>query len=131
MGPDTTMNNMNSNSESSYLQVPKLCDNGSNWSDYEPRIRNAMGAKGLWRHVEGSATAPVPYAVSNGIPMQADGKTPAMEDQIESKESKIIEFEKRKYLARHILLSTTSTQLGTWIKGLANAEDMWRLVKED
>ena len=28
-----------------------------------------MGAKGLWRHVEGSATAPVPYAVSNSIPM--------------------------------------------------------------
>src|ERR1700678_3350939 len=115
MGPDTTMNNLTSNfnSDSSTLAVPKLCDDGSNWSDYQPRLQNAMGAKGLWRHVEGTATAPVPFAVSNGIPMLADGKTPANEDQIENKESKIIEFEKREYLARHILMSTTSTHLGT------------------
>jgi hypothetical protein len=68
-----------------------------------------MGAKGLWRHVEGTASMPVPYAVSNGIQMLADRKTPAIEDQIEAKESKIIDFAKREYLARHIILSTTST----------------------
>jgi hypothetical protein len=94
MGPDTTMN-----SDSTTLAVPKLRDNGSNWSDYLPRLQNAMGSKGLWRHVEGTATAPVPYAVSNGIPMLIDGKTPATDDQIESKEVKILEFEKREYLA--------------------------------
>ena len=33
-------------------------------------------------------------AVSNGIPMLSDGKTAAMEDQIEAKETKILEFEK-------------------------------------
>ena len=97
------------NSDSTLLAVPKLCDDGSNWSDYYPRIQNAMGAKGLWRHVLGTSTAPVPYVVTEGIPMLSDGKTPATEDQIEAKESKIIEFEKREYLARHILLSTTST----------------------
>lgn len=75
------------------LAVPKLCDDGSNWADNKPRIQNAMGAKGLWRHVLGIATAPVPF-VSDSIPMLADGKTPAMEDQIEAKESKIVEFEK-------------------------------------
>ena len=53
-----------------------------------------MGAKGLWRHVLGNSTAPVPYVMSNSIPMLADGKTPATEDQVEAKESKIIEFEK-------------------------------------
>ena len=58
-----------------------------------------MGAKGLWRHVLGTAIALVPYAMSNGVPMLADGKTLATEDQIESKESKIIEFKKREYLA--------------------------------
>ena len=44
---------MNSNAESSSLSVPKLHDNGSNWADYEPRLRKAMGSKGLWRHVDG------------------------------------------------------------------------------
>ena len=69
MGPDTTMNNlsMNSNSNSMTLTVPKLCDDGSNWSDYLPRLQNAMAMKGLWRHVEGTATTPVPYAVSNSV----------------------------------------------------------------
>ena len=47
----------------------------------------------------GNATAPVPYAISNG-------KTKATEDQIEGKESKIIDFEKREYCACHILLLT-------------------------
>lgn len=128
MGIDTSMN---TNSESSSLTVPRLRDDGSNWSDYQPRLQNAMGAKGLWRHVEGTATAPVPYAVTNGIPMLSDGKTAATEDQIEQKESKIIEFEKREYLARHILLSTTSTRLGTKIINLTTAEDMWKVVKAD
>ena len=32
--------------------VPKLRDVGSNWADYEPRVRKAMGYKGLWRHME-------------------------------------------------------------------------------
>ena len=63
-----------------------------------------MGAKGLWRHMEGTATAPVPYTINNGVAMLANKKMPASEDQIENKESKIIEFEKREYLACHILL---------------------------
>jgi hypothetical protein len=41
-----------------------------------------------------TASVLVPYAVSNRIQMLADGKTPAMEDQIEVKESKIIDFKK-------------------------------------
>ena len=45
--------------------------------------------------------------------MLADGKTPATEDQIEAKETKIIEFEKQEYLAQHILMSTTSMHLGS------------------
>ena len=133
MGHETTMNNsiVSSSSDSTTLAVPKLHDNGSNWADYEPRIQNAMGMKGLWRHVLGTAIAPVPYAMSNGVPMLADGKTPATEDQIESKESNIIEFKKRKYLAQHFILSTTLMHLETRIKGLLTAKAMWKEVKED
>ena len=85
MGHETTMNNINASSslDSTILAVPKLQDDGSNWADYEPRIQNTMGTKGLWRHILGTAIAPVPYAMSNGVPMLADGKTPATEDQIE------------------------------------------------
>jgi hypothetical protein len=63
--------------------------------------------------------------------MLANSKTQATGDQIETKESKIIEFKKREYLAHHILISTTSTRLATKIKGLLTLEDMYKAVKDD
>jgi len=122
---------LNSTSESTNLTVPKLRDDGSNWSDYEPRIQKAMGSKGLWRHVEGKAVVPKPYALVNDIPVLSDGKTPATEEQIEARETRIIEFDKREYLAQHVILSTTSTRLGAKIKDMKTAQDMWDAVKAD
>ena len=90
-----------------------------------------MGAKALWRHVEGTAVVPKPYIEKDGKLILADGKTAAMDDQIEAKESKIIDFEKQEYLAQHILLSTTSTHLGARIKDLTTAKEMWDIIKED
>jgi gag-polypeptide of LTR copia-type len=58
-------------------------------------------------------------------------RPPATEDQIEAKESKLAEFEKREYLAKHVLLSTTSACLGSKIKGLSTTEDMWKVIKDD
>ena len=64
------------------------------------------------------------YAMSNSISMLAYGK-------IKSKESKIIKYKKREYLARHILLSTTLTCLGLRIKDIKTAEAMWKVITED
>jgi hypothetical protein len=115
---------MGSSSDSTNLSVPKLRDDGSNWSDYQPRIERALGSKGLWRHVVGTAIAPKTYALVAGVPVTADGKTPATEEQIESKEIKIEDFDKKEYLAQHVILSTTSTRLGNKIKGLKTAKEM-------
>src|ERR1700678_2515605 len=84
-----------------------------------------------WRHVLGTAGAPVPFVINQGKPMLSDGKMPATEDQIDAKESRIVDFEKREYLSKHILLSTTSTCLGAKIKDLSTAEAMWKVVTED
>jgi hypothetical protein len=113
------------------LQVSKLHDDGSNWSDYQPRIQKAMGSKGLWRHVEGKTVAPKPYEILNGSYVLSDLKTLATEEQIEHRESRITEYEKREYLAQHIILSTTSTCLGAKIKELTSAEEMWKIVVAD
>ena len=121
----------NSNSDSTNLAVPKLRDDGSNWSNYEPQFQKAMGSKGLWRHVEGTAIAPKPYEAVGGVPVLADGKTTAMEEQIEPRETRIIDFDKWEYLAQHIILSTTSTCLGSKIKNLKSAKEMWEVVKAD
>ena len=80
------MNNLllNSSSDSMTLSVPKLRDDGSNWSDYQSRIERAMGSKGLWRHVLGTAVVPKLFELPNGIPVLADKKTEATEEQIEA-----------------------------------------------
>lgn len=100
----------NFNSDSTNLTVPKLCDNESNLSDYKPHIQKAMGSKGLWRHVEGTVIAPKPYTFVSNISVLSDGKTPASEEQIEAKETRIIEFDKREYLAQHVLVRRSKTR---------------------
>ena len=120
----------NSSSDSMTLSIPKLCDDRNNWSDYEPHIQRAIGSKGLWRHVEGTAIAPKPYALDSGVPVLADGWTPALEDQIEARETKIVDYDKWEYPAQHVILSTTSTHVGSKI-GLKTSKEMWDMVKAD
>ena len=80
-----------------------------------------MGSKGLWRHVEGTAIAPKPYALDAGVLFLADGWTPAMEEQIEVKETKIVDYDKQEYLAQHVILSTTLSCCSLKIKNLKMA----------
>ena len=90
-----------------------------------------MGSKGLWRHMDGLVVVLKPYIIADGTSVLSDGKTPAMDEQLEFKEGRILEFEKREYLAQHIILSTTSVCLGAKIKQLNMAEAMWKIVKAD
>ena len=76
----------------------------------------------------GTAIAPKLYALLDDVAVIADGKTPATEEQIEAKEAKIQEFEKCEYLAQHVILSTTSTCLGSKIKNLKTVKEMWDAV---
>ena len=113
------------------LNVPKLCDNRSNRSDYHAWVQVAMEVKGLWKHVEGKATPPKPYAKVNGIAILSDGKTQATEEHIEACECRIDDFVKAASLAKHIILSTMSTCIGMKIKTLTTAKEMWDEVKKD
>ena len=76
------MSTLTPNNDSTTLAVPKLHDDGSNWADYEPRMCKVMGSRGLWRHVKGVAAVPKLYVVADGVPVLADGKTMAMEEQL-------------------------------------------------
>ena len=119
------------NSDSMTLTIPKLHDDKSNWSDYELRIQRAMGLKGLWRHVEGTVIAPQLYALVTGVPVLLDSKMPATEEQVEAKETKIMDYDKCEYLAQHVILSTTSACLSAKIKNLKFMHKMWDAVKAD
>ena len=79
--------------------------------------------------MEGTAVTPKPYVVANGTPVLSDGKTPATDEQLETKEIRMADYEKREYLAQHIILSTTSVRLGAKIKSLDTAKGMWDIRK--
>ena len=76
MGPADNLT-LGSNSNLTSLLLPKLCDDGSNWADYKPRVERVIGMKGLWRHIVGTAIAPKPYAVVAGVLVLTDGITQA------------------------------------------------------
>ena len=86
------------NPDTTTLVVLKLCNDRSNWANYKPCIQRALGSKGLWRHVEGTAIVPKPYALVAGVPILTHGMTQAMENQIKARETKIIDYNKHKYL---------------------------------
>ena len=54
-----------------------------------------------------------------------------MEEQIEAKETKIVDYDKQEYLAHHVILSTNLSCLSLKIKNLKMAKEMWDMVKAD
>ena len=60
---------------------------------------------GSVQELVGTAIVLEPYAMVNGVPVLKDG-TPATNEEVEANEDKIIEQEKRDYLAQHMILST-------------------------
>ena len=54
--------------------------------------------------------------------MLSDEKTKATEEQVEARETRIIEYKKHECLTQHIILSTTSTRIGAAIKNLSTAK---------
>jgi hypothetical protein len=66
MSPGPITYDMSNQSTGNIISVPKLRDNGSNWVNYDSKVRSALGAKGVIRHIEGTAIKPSPYAMDGG-----------------------------------------------------------------
>jgi hypothetical protein len=119
-------------SNSSSLVIPKLCDNGTNWADYEPQARRAMGLKGLVMHLKGQVRLLTPYALINGISMVFTNlNVSAIEDQIKARERRIMEYEQKEYLAQHLILSPTLPHLSQKLLQHTTAKTMWDDIKLD
>ena len=58
------------------------------------------------------ATPPKPYTEVNGAAVLSDGKTEAMEEQIEACKHRIEDFAKAASSAKHVILSTMSVHIG-------------------
>jgi hypothetical protein len=105
-----------------------LADNGFNWIDYKTKALITMGSWGLMGHIEGRARKPALYAIVNGVPVVADGKTAVTEEQLEAREKHINDFEMKEYLAHHIVINSVSITLTQSIRWLTSAKDMWDAI---
>lgn len=125
-----TKMDVTASSSNQSLLIPKLCDDGSNGADYEPRAHMAMGTKGLLPHLEGRAIQPKPLVLVNGIPMGSTS-VPVTNKQIEARDKKIEQYEQRESLTKYLITSSTSPCLSQQILDLATANDMWDTIKQD
>jgi hypothetical protein len=114
MSPAYITHDMTSQSTGNIISVPKLRDNGSNWVDYETKVRSALGAKGALRHVEGSVIEPIPYAIEDGVYVVELGKE-VTDEQIEAREKHIDEYIQQENTAMHILLTSVSLHVASLI----------------
>lgn len=60
----------------------------------------------------------------SGVMVLSDGKTPVSEEKID-------EYDRKENTVYHVILSTTSTWLGTKVKNLKTVKKMWEEVKRD
>src|ERR1700719_4233718 len=123
-----TQNDM-PNSSNNAIAVPRLRDDGANWPDYQSKARTAMGARGLIRHVDGTARKPIAYPEVNGVPMKKPG-VEATDDDLDEKEKRLDEFEQKEYGAQHVMLTTISARLVTLVKSMT-ASEMWTAIHND
>jgi hypothetical protein len=113
----------------SNFAVLRLQDDGSSWVDYKIKAQMAMGARGLIRHVDGTAIKPKAFELESGVPVTKPGKL-ATDEEIDAKERRLDEFEQKEYMAWHIMLSTVSPHLVGMVNGKTSSQ-MWTKIKKD
>ena len=128
MGPAVAMVEAPTGNSDS-LSIPKLRDDGSNWVDYMDKVRTALGSRGLLRHVDGTATKPMPFKVDPKGLLKPDGSV-ATDEEIDAKEARIAEYERKEYMAQHILKSTLPIRLVALTRS-KNASSIWTAIKDD
>ncbi|EGO30520.1 hypothetical protein SERLADRAFT_432089 [Serpula lacrymans var. lacrymans S7.9] len=91
MSPATLLEN---SALATTFSVPKLAKDGSNWVTYKSQVAVAVGARGLSRHLSGTAESPTILEYtrdSNGVATKAEGTT-LKEEDIEEYQQKLNEF---------------------------------------
>src|ERR1700731_2440012 len=126
MRPVTHPESMSASPMNNSISIPHLHDDRANWPDYELKVRMAIGSQGLIRHIDGKARKPIPYLLTDRIPMKTPGIR-ASDDELEEKENKMDEYERKEYAAQHILLTTVSPRLAIIVKRMSVA-DTWTTI---
>ena len=121
-----------SSSNRTTFSITPLRDDGSNFADYEPKVKVLCGAKGILKFLEGRARKPKELHVANGVFMKPGTiDKPATEEEIENADTKMDTYEQNEAMCKHILMSSVSPRLCSKIKSLATPNSMWVAICTD
>ena len=107
-------------------QLPKLAADGENWLTYHERVLNAATARGLRRHLVGTALKPSPIVKKDGkFYLSANDTAPLSEDDLEKHETSIDSWEQKEAQVRELIYNTVDNASFLQIKGEKTAAALW------
>ena len=109
--------------------LPKLTADGSNWTTYQDRVTNAIKAKGLRRHLSGTARKPEDLKERNGNFFKPRTESPLTDDQLEAHEKEIDDYEQKEATLREIIYGTIDRSTFVQIKGETTAAGIWKKLQ--
>ena len=108
-------------------QLPKLANDGENWLTYHERVLNAATARGLHRHLVGTALKPSPVVQKGEKFYLSDTDTkPLEEDALEKHETSIDTWKQKEAQVRELIYNTMDNATFLQIKGEKTAADLWK-----
>jgi hypothetical protein len=114
------------NNHQSFLSLPKLSPDSSNWSTYQECILNAITSKGLKRHVLGTARKPIELVERNGDYYKPSSLSPLSDEEIEKHEESQDLYDQNQATVREIIYCTVDKSTFLQIKGQKSADLVWK-----
>lgn len=99
--------------------IPKLSADGSNWVLYKQRLESAITAKGLRRHLIGTAKEPNPP------------KKDATTDDLEKHEDAIELYLQAREAANSMIFSTIPERLQIKVIALKSTKEIWETIQQE
>ena len=108
-------------------QLPKLASDGENWLTYHERVTNAATARGLCRHLVGTAVKP-PALVERGSKFYISEITtiPLSDEEVDKHELTIDNWEQKEAQVRELVYNTVDNATFLQIKGELTTALLWK-----
>ncbi|TFK61431.1 hypothetical protein BDN72DRAFT_778188, partial [Pluteus cervinus] len=100
------------------VNLPKLRDDGSNWTTYKERLINAIKSKGLGRHLAGNAKKPREIVDSSNL-------LALTEDELEKHLDSVDAFDQKQAQLRDLIYETVNRSTFLQIKDENTAKEVW------
>jgi len=108
-------------------QLPKLASDGENWLTYHERVLNAATARGLRRHLLGTALRPTDLVERAGkFYSSSTATTPLSDDDVDKHETSIDSWEQKEAQVHELIYNTVDNSSFLQIKGEKTAADLWK-----